>query len=187
MPTQNRAVTALSSHIYTQPDIKAPIFRSIPYLAEVATVAEEGAFYRLARGGYVPRVHFEARPGDAVDHARRFLGAPYLWGGRSARGLDCSALVQLAFRAAGQMDCPRDSDMQEALFGTTLAEGEAPARGDLLFWKGHVAMCTGEGTIIHANAHHMAVAEEALEGAVQRILDTGGGPVTSLRRPPVGR
>lgn len=180
---ERRRVTACASHIYVRPELKAPVRSSVPALAEVPVVEVREEFVALAGGGFMPRAHFAAVPGDIVDHARRFLGAPYLWGGRSRQGVDCSALVQLANRAAGHRGVPRDSDMQEAWVGDALALDETPRRGDLVFWKGHVGICTGSGGLIHANAHHMQVAEEPLAEAAERIEKTGGGPVTGLRRP----
>lgn len=106
---------------------------------------------------------------------------PYLWGGRSARGLDCSALAQLALLAIGVV-APRDSDMQTVLLGTTLSANAAGRRGDLLFWKGHVGILIDAGTLLHANAHHMAVAAEPLASALARIAAAGGGPVIARRR-----
>jgi cell wall-associated NlpC family hydrolase len=139
-------------------------------------------------------VHITPRPGDAVDHAERFLGVPYLWGGRSAAGLDCSALVQLAFAAAG-IAAPRDSDMQASLLGEALPESEPLRRGDLVFWRGHVGIVADGRLLVHANAHHMAVVREPLAEVEARVAQAGGGPVTGRRRlgsggrtwePPVG-
>ena len=116
---------------------------------------------------------------DPVAVARRFVGAAYFWGGRESSGLDCSALVQLALAACGRA-CPRDSDMQQAALGT-LADGDA-AYGDLVFWKGHVGWISGDNRLLHANAHHMAVAEEPFDAACARIAASGGGPVTAVKR-----
>jgi hypothetical protein len=177
-----RRVSALSSHIYSAPDVKALTLAPLPFCADLAVDSEAGGFARLVEGGHVPLPHLETRAGDAVDHARRFLGAPYLWGGRSAAGLDCSALVQLAFMAAGR-PAPRDSDMQEAALGTALPSCAAPERGDLVFWRGHVGMLSAPDTLIHANAWHMAVAEEPFAAAALRVREGGGGDVTLRRRP----
>ena len=112
---------------------------------------------------------------DAVAVAERLVGTPYLWGGDSSFGIDCSGLVQIALQACGKA-CPRDSDMQEAL-GTGLPFGTPPQRGDLMFWKGHVAWVSDPETFLHANAHAMAVAYEPIKGAVARIEKQGDGPV----------
>ena len=119
---------------------------------------------------------------DFVAVAERFLGVPYLWGGKTSLGLDCSGLVQVALMASG-VACPRDSDMQEAALGTALPAGDLAGlrRGDLVFWKGHVAIMRDADTVVHANAFHMAVAVEPVAEALRRIAD-GGSPVTSVKR-----
>lgn len=174
-------VTALASHIYPRPDLKARPQAELPFLAEVQATGTTGAFAKLRGGGFVPRAHLEPVAGDAAAQAERFAGAPYLWGGRSARGLDCSALVQLALVAAG-VSAPRDSDMQAAMLGAPVAPDAALLRGDLVFWKGHVGVLRDAETLIHANAHHMAVAIEPLAKAAARIVASGGGSVTARRR-----
>jgi cell wall-associated NlpC family hydrolase len=120
---------------------------------------------------------------DFVAAAERFVGVPYLWGGKTRFGLDCSGLVQTALQAAGQL-CPRDSDMQETELGHSLQSDdflEALERGDLLFWKGHVGIMTDGFMLLHANAHHMATVIEPVRGAVERIA-RAGLPVSSVKR-----
>ena len=178
-PTHRLAVR--QSHIYPQPDFKSREMASLSFLSELEVVGEVGRFAELASGGFVPLQHVEPLSwvaADAVTVAESFLGTPYLWGGNCGSGIDCSGLVQLALWAAGRA-CPRDSDMQESL-GADI-DG-ALQRGDLLFWKGHVAMVVDENRIIHANAHHMAVAYEGIEAAIIRIEAQGDGPVIARRR-----
>jgi cell wall-associated NlpC family hydrolase len=140
-------------------------------------------------GGFVPAAHL--RPAgeyeaDFVAVAERFLGVPYLWGGKTALGLDCSGLVQIALSACG-VSCPRDSDMQEAAMVATMAAAISTTdlfqlkRGDLVFWKGHVAIVRDRGSLLHANAFHMAAAIEPIAEAVARIR-AGGSEITSVRR-----
>lgn len=117
---------------------------------------------------------------DLVAEAERYLGVPYLWGGNSSFGIDCSGLVQAACLACG-IACPGDSDQQADRLGRALSEGEALMRGDLIFWRGHVAWVVGDGRILHANAHHMAVAYEDVGQALARI-EAAEGPVTVRRR-----
>ena len=177
-----RRVTAIWSQIYSDPAPRSTVLTDLPYLAEVPVSGTTGAFTRLRGGGYVPRAHVAPVSGDFVTEAERFLGVPYLWGGRSARGIDCSGLVQLALIACGR-PAPRDSDMQAALVGTELDAGAPLRRGDLVFWKGHVGIMRDDATMLHANAHHMAVASEPLAPAAERILAAGGGPILLRRRP----
>ena len=136
------------------------------------------------QGGYVPQVHLSkigALLPDPVSVAELFIGTPYLWGGNSRLGIDCSGLVQAALLAGG-MPCPGDSDQQMAALGTLLAPGTAPQRGDLLFWKGHVAMVVDAKTIIHATGHPMAVVFEPLESAIDRIKAQEGLGVSAHKR-----
>lgn len=180
------AVSALGSTLYPAADCKSPPLMHLALNAALG-VAEMGPhFARLAGGGFVPaqhvaKLHLPAR--DYVDVAERFLGSPYVWGGKTQLGLDCSGLVQVSFQACG-IACPRDSDMQESELGSPIAvpaDLEGLQRGDLIFWKSHVGMLVDPDTLLHANAHHMSVVAEPLFGAVERIAATGS-PITSIRR-----
>ncbi len=138
----------------------------------------------IPRDLYVPSGHLSVvdhLDEDPVDIAERLLGTPYLWGGNSSFGTDCSGLVQMACLACG-IACPGDADMQEEELGAHLPDGAPLRRGDLLFWKGHVAWMANADTLIHANAHHMATAYEPLDAALARIEAQGDGPVTSRKR-----
>jgi cell wall-associated NlpC family hydrolase len=168
--------------VYPAPTVRSRPVLTLPMGAQVRVTAPGLAFTEI-EGGFVPTPHLcpvESRAQDWVAVAQMLLGAPYLWGGRSAGGIDCSGLVQLARQAAG-LPCPRDSDMQQAAPGEDVAEG-ALQRGDLVFWKGHVGVMLGPTQVLHANGHHMAVAVEPLHRAVGRIERNGGGPVTVRRR-----
>lgn len=177
-------VTAPATHLYPRPDVKSSPDVSIFFGARVNVVepAKEGeSFHRIQTGHHVPKSHLRpltARFSDTVGVADLFLGTPYLWGGSSRWGIDCSGLIQLAMRACGQ-DCPRDSDQQEAALGALLPEDAPLRRGDLVFWRGHVGIMADEEMLLHANAHHMAVAYEPLAHAEARIRTSGGGEITA--------
>lgn len=162
-------VAVPGAHVYGAADIKAPEVAALSLGARVQVTGFAGAF-AATPGGFVAARTLRGTGeflDDPVAVARGFLGTPYLWGGNSRGGLDCSGLVQVARRACGRR-CAPDSDLQCAMAGEDVAEG-AEAPGDLIFWKGHVAMVTAPGRIIHANAFHMAVVEEPLAGALARI------------------
>ncbi|MEL6219078.1 MAG: NlpC/P60 family protein [Pseudomonadota bacterium] len=184
VPEPTHRVAALSTHVYAEPHFKARPGAALPAGARIAVTGERDGFGALGPGGFAPLCHLtplETPAPDWVAEAERFLGVPYLWGGRSATGLDCSGLVQLSLQAGGH-DCPRDSDQQEAALGRPLAARERLARGDLVFWKGHVGVMVTGSRLLHANIHHMAVAVEPLSDARQRIREKGEGTVTSRRR-----
>jgi len=185
MPTHR--IAALRTYIYPQPDGKLPPLALLSLNALVTAAGEEGKFLALANGGYVFARHAapigHAAP-DLVAVARAFLGTPYLWGGRTSVGLDCSGLVQLAVEAAG-LAAPRDADMQAAELGRLIDwQGDAKLRrGDLVFWEGHVGIMTSPKELLHANAHHMAVEAEPFAEARDRIK-MAGYDVMCVRRLP---
>jgi cell wall-associated NlpC family hydrolase len=174
-------VSARQTHAYAEPDFKAPERAALPHLSKLAVSGQDGRFSQTEIG-WVPTAHLsDAKARDPVSVAELYLGAPYLWGGNSIWGLDCSGLVHAALIACGHA-CPSDSGEQEAELGKALPPDTAPKRGDLLFWTGHVAWVVNAETLLHANVHHMAVAHEPLQVAIARIEAQGDGPVTAHKR-----
>jgi Bacterial dipeptidyl-peptidase Sh3 domain/NlpC/P60 family len=188
-PPPTHRVAALRTLVFPVRNIKAPPLDALPFGSRVAVSAAQrdggGDLIDLASGFCVPTRHLapvDSTEPDFVAVAERFLGVPYLWGGKTSLGIDCSGLVQIALTACGAT-CPRDSDMQEHALGAPLpADGPAGwRRGDLIFWKGHVAIVRDDETIVHANAFHMAVAIEPTREALRRIAD-GGSQVVNVKR-----
>ena len=181
LPTHR--VAAIRTYAFAEPSIKTRAFGPYSINALVRIEARDGRFAKAAGTGWFVEDHlapigrFEV---DPVTVAERFLGAPYLWGGRESLGLDCSGLTQQALAACG-IAYPRDTDQQERL-GQPLAAADL-RRGDLVFWKGHVAMMLDAERIIHANAHHMATAIEPLSQTRARYVAAGVGEPTAYRRP----
>jgi cell wall-associated NlpC family hydrolase len=180
-------VAALRTHAYPGPAIKLPPRMALSLGAELRVVGREGDFAVSGEGHYVWARHLaevDTREPDAVAVAERFLETPYLWGGRTSEGVDCSGLVQTALMAAG-VASPRDSDMMEAALGEPIAIDDPKAvltRGDFLFWKGHVGIMRDPATLLHANGWHMKTVSEPLAQARERIAANNGGQVTSVRR-----
>jgi cell wall-associated NlpC family hydrolase len=174
-------VSVPASHLYPEPRVQARERAALPFGARLTVTALGGAFAETPEG-FVPLAHL--RPADAplsdpVAVATLFLGTPYLWGGNSRAGIDCSGLVQAALLACG-IACPGDSDLQESL-GQELPEGADLRAGDLLFWKGHVALVADSTRILHATGHFMATVFEETGPAIARIA-AQGTPVIARRR-----
>ncbi|MFN3889472.1 MAG: C40 family peptidase [Beijerinckiaceae bacterium] len=173
--------------VYPGRSIKTPPLLALPMLAEVSVLGVEGAFAQIAGGGYVWAGHLapvDAAEPDFVAVAERFEHAPYLWGGKTWDGVDCSGLVQIALQAAG-VEAPRDTDLQAGALGAAVGEGanyDHLRRGDLVFWKGHVGIMCDAKTLLHANGHHMQVAREPFDIARARIAQKSFGEVTCVRR-----
>src|SRR5579872_23363 len=188
-PPPTHKVTALRTLVFPGPSIKLPPLHALPLGARVAVTRLDDRMAVTSYGGYVAAGHLAplgAEEPDFVAVAERFAGVPYLWGGKTALGLDCSGLVQVALGACG-ISCPRDSDMQEQALGVPISHSGRGAdlsdlrRGDLVFWKGHVAIARDRATFVHANAYHMAVANEPAVEAIARIR-AAGSELTSVRR-----
>lgn len=167
-------INTLQAYIYPEPSVKTVPLDLLPYPARVAVAADlPNGWSRLTTGGYIYTRQLELASlchADYVFTAGRLLHVPYLWGGRTAQGIDCSGLVQLALEIAG-IDCPRDSDQQRLSFGTAPPTDwrDYPfTRGDLVFFPGHVGIMTDSSHLLHANAHHMAVTAEPLATVVER-------------------
>ncbi|PZQ55635.1 MAG: hydrolase Nlp/P60 [Phenylobacterium zucineum] len=181
MPTHR--VSALRTYAFAEASIKSRALGPYSINSLVTVEAVEGRLAKVTGAGWMAADHLSpigAFEDDWTAVAERFVGAPYLWGGRESLGLDCSGLIQQALFACGRA-CPRDTDQQQAV-GAPIAAGDF-GRGDLVFWKGHVALGVGDGRIVHANGHHMMTVVEPLAEAIARIRDAGVGEPTAYRRP----
>ena len=178
-PAITHRVTTAATHLYPAADFKRPERGSLPMGARLSVMGTEGRFARLADGLFVPVQHIsDAAAEDPAEVALRLIGTPYLWGGNSRWGIDCSGLAQAALHGAG-IACPGDSDLQREAFPET----ETVQRGDLLFWPGHVALALDARTMVHATAWTMSVITEDISAAIARIDAAGDGPFLGARRP----
>jgi hypothetical protein len=177
-------IAALRAPIFPKADLKSPLLGFLPLNAELTVRDVSGDYVALADEMWVSRRHvceMTVMESDFVAVAERILGAPYVWGGKTPDGLDCSGLVQAALHACG-LGCPRDTDMQEREWAGNRRDGDPLRRGDLVFWKGHVGVMRNETELLHANAHHMCTAIEPVAEAIARIA-AKGIRVSSVVRP----
>lgn len=173
-------VSSTGTHLYPEPRVQSRAVMALPMGAQLCVLAQDRGFAETAFG-FVPFPHLTEQGAfltDPAGVAMQFIGTPYLWGGNSRAGLDCSGLVQMSLRACG-IDAPADSDLQQDL-GAEVADDLK--RNDLVFWRGHVAMVLDHDNLIHANGHTMSVAVEGILPCIARILAADGGPVTHRRR-----
>lgn len=174
-------VIAPMTPILPAPDVKRPASDILPMNARIQILSNEGRFARIAPRGFVFESHLapiNTKQSDWVAVAERFIGAPYIWGGKTMAGLDCSGLVQTALEAVN-IECPRDSDMQQAL-GASVVQMNLQ-RGDLIFWNGHVGIMRDATMLLHANAFFMDVTSEPLAEAAARIAKSAGAIVAVKR------
>jgi cell wall-associated NlpC family hydrolase len=176
-------ISTLASHIYTEANMKSPDIMALSH-GSLVNVTEDFTNFSKTEQGYIPTQHLhpiDHAEDDFVEVAKLFLGTPYLWGGNSNTGVDCSGLVQAALTACG-LKCPGDSDQQQAQLGHHLEPKSPIQKGDLFFWKGHIAIAADTNTLIHANAYHMACAYEPIDAAIARISAQGDGDLTAHKR-----
>lgn len=186
LPKATHRLSALASWVRADDTIKSQSLMplSIGSLINVHQHVDNICRVAMPAGthGCMPESHIvaiDAVQSDWVSVAESFLGVPYLWGGRTHSGLDCSALVQLAAQSA-QLRLPRNSSQQQGE-GVAVEHTKQLKRGDLIFWNGHVGIMQSATQLLHANAHHMQVASEPLQIAVERI-NQKEGPVTAMKR-----
>lgn len=177
--TAQARVTALAAPVFAAADLKTPVQDLLPMNAAVPLLSRQGDYVKIGEGRHLHQRHLGPAEKDFVAVAERFLGVPYVWGGKTAAGIDCSGLVQTALQATGKA-VPRDTDMMEKALGGAVPLSDV-RRGDLIFWRGHMGVMLDETRLLHANAFYMAVAIEPLADAMARS-ETAAGPVTAIKR-----
>lgn len=183
IPTHH--VSALSSHIFPKPNIRSHPIDIVHMMSDVSVIDEkqENGFVQLADGNWIYATHISKDVGtDPVSEALKFLYTPYLWGGRTNAGIDCSGLIQIAYASIG-VAIARDADQQEKLIGTILEEDQIPGHGDIAFFPGHVGIMLDDMHMLHANAHHMRVSIDPLKDVIDIVsFQTDKPPLSCIKR-----
>ena len=176
-------INALKAPVFSRPDIKSGIKMLLPFNAQISAKNSLDHFIKIGRGQYVHSLHttpINTYESDFVSLAEGFRGLPYIWGGNSSEGMDCSGLVMMVLNACGHA-CPRNSGEQRDYLGQEVSLNAPLKRGDLIFWKGHVGVMRNEFDLLHANAHHMMTWSEPLNEAAHRI-NKSYGPIITIKR-----
>ena len=166
-------VSAPLSHVFSEPNIKAENIETLPLTAKVSGKTVENGFLETELG-WIPvrqvqlKTKFATNP---VEVAKLFLNSPYLWGGNTSLGIDCSGLVQVSMLLCG-LSCPGDSDQQLAELGQNIDVDTTQEKGDILFWKGHVAICINSKQLIHAYGPEKKVLIMPIIKTIRRIENT---------------
>jgi cell wall-associated NlpC family hydrolase len=178
-------IGVLRTFTYTEPDLKSQMLGALSLGSLVSAGNIHDKFTQIEGGAWVFTDHLKTvadLEGDYLTTAIRFIGVPYLWGGRTSLGIDCSGLVQIALQAAG-VSAPRDTDMQSLSLGRDIEPDPAiMERGDLVFFPGHVGIMVDQGTLIHANAWDMMVSPHPLRFVVAEIAKEHDSPITCVKR-----
>ena len=171
------------SHVFSEPNIKAKNLVTLPLAAKVSGKTVENGFLEIELG-WIPVMHVKLKTEFAtnpVEVSKLFLNSPYLWGGNTSLGIDCSGLVQVSMLLCG-LSCPGDSDQQLAKLGQNIDADTTQEKGDILFWQGHVALALNETQVLHANAYHMSTVIEELSEVVFRIKKQEGNEIIARKR-----
>ena len=176
-------VTAPLAHVFMEPNIKSKNIEILPLAARVSGEVLENGFLETELG-WISVLQLKRKTEiskDPVEVSKLLQNAPYLWGGNTTLGIDCSGLIQISLLLCG-IDCPGDSDQQMNTLGQNIDIGSPRKKGDILFWKGHVAWALNESQILHANAYHMATVIEEANEAIERIKKQDNNSVIAHKR-----
>ncbi len=169
-------------NIYKKPNNKYKLNKKIFFNSRISILDDKNSFIQTKNGWILKKnikpINFRKK--HFLDNIKLYLNTKYLWGGNSPKGLDCSALVQELLKF-NNIYCPRDSKDQKKFFRKEISIKNI-RKGDLLFWKGHVAIALSNKKLVHAFGPRKKVVIMGIKETVKKIYSKSKLPLLCVKR-----
>ena len=169
-------------NVYKKPNNKYKLNKKIFFNTRISILNDKNNFIQTKNGWILKKnikpINFRKK--HFLDNIKLYLNTKYLWGGNSPKGLDCSALVQELLKF-NNIYCPRDSKDQKKFFRKEISIKNI-RKGDLLFWKGHVAIALSNKKLVHAFGARKKVVIMGIKETIKKIYSKSKLPLLCVKR-----